>query len=766
MESQSLLDPLSERELEVLRLLAEDKSNREVGEELFISAETVKWYNKQIYSKLDVSSRSEAVQKAHTLGLLERPTELDISTRQDVNLPVYLTSFIGRYNEIEAIKDLLATNRLITLTGPGGAGKTRLGVQAATACADRYQHGVAFVELALIRDVALVPNAIANALGLREGSQDAPVRSIKQYLSKKSFLLIIDNFEHLLEAAVLITDLLKAAPNVHIIVTSREPLNLHGEQVYDVPPLIIPDLSKDYTAADLASLESIVLFVQRAQATDSLFELTRDNAAVVAQICARLDGLPLAIELAAARIRLLKPEQLLKKLEDRFGLLTGGPRDAPQRQQTIRDTLDWSYNLLTEDEQTLFARCAVFFGGRSIEAVEAVCSTGLSVNIFDGLNALLSKSLLYTISDDPRFGMLETIHQYARECLTKSGEESHLKQRHLAYFLAMVETFAPDLRRRNQLKLLKRLELEMPNILTAWQWAMDDSDVESAARLVIALRDYAWYWSHYVEIYRMTRQVMPYYESLPDPIKPAFLIAIGMLSTEDDIGASIDYFEMAADLSRQMGDNYNLAWAQMNVGFCHTVNAESTMPFEEAIACIQEALVLCEQLDDKPGMAMALTVYGESARYKGEYELAREVYERSHEIVQETGEVLRESMLVANLVFIAYHQQQYSEALAYAHEALEKKVKTGGKSISITALALFSGPLCKVGQPELGARLLGASSALLESLGVVHQVGDAFEFEQFAREVEAALDKETFDKEFDSGRLLSFEQAVKLALSI
>ncbi len=436
------MESFSQRELEILALLAEGLTNREIGQKLFISPETVKWYNKQIFGKLGAGSRTQAVTIAREQGFFDEGREETETAAVSVksNLPAPVTTFIGREQQIAEVMDLLDKARLVTLTGPGGTGKTRLSQQVATGVMGRYPGGVTFVPLALVDGPELVPDAVASTLGVIKQADEELVETLGRSLRSKEMLLLLDNYEHVLAAAPLVSKMLAAAPGLSVMVTSREVLRLNGEHEYPVPPLELPDLAPSRTVSDLAASESVALFIQRAQAAQPTFRLTEDNATAVAGICIRLDGLPLAIELAAARIKIFNPQQLLERLESRLNMLTGGSRDLPARQQTLRSAIDWSYQLLNEGEQNLFARLGVFSGGRSIDAIETVCGPGLPLDALDGLESLVNKSLLFQVegpNGEPRFAMLETIHEYTRERLAQSGELPSIRDRHLAYFLAL-----------------------------------------------------------------------------------------------------------------------------------------------------------------------------------------------------------------------------------------------------------------------------------------------------------------------------------------
>ncbi len=496
-DAEPRLEPLKLREIEILRLLAEGLSNREIAQKLFITLETVKWYNKQLYSKLGVGSRTQAVAKAREQRLLDVKTAAPVAAQIQPrhNLAVQLTSFVGREREIVEITQLLQESHLLTLTGPGGTGKTRLGLQVASALLAEYEHWVFFVDLAPISDSDLVLPTVATTLGVREASDEPLLDTLTKYFRPKQLLLVLDNFEHVLAAAPAVGELLAAAPRLRIINTSRETLQIYGEQAYPVPPLGLPDLDSPEPLVVLSQYAAVALFIQRARAAQPDFTLTAENAPAVAEICVRLDGLPLALELAAVRVKLLGPQVLLAQLESRFTTLGSGARDLPARQQTLRGAIGWSYDLLSNAEQLLLARLSVFQGGRTIEAVAAVCSPDLPIDVLDGLGSLLNKSLLRQkegSNAEPRFSMLETIHEYTRERLDNSGLAEATKRRHAHYFADMAEQADVEYRTGRQVFWANKLLAEHDNLRAALNWSLDTDEPELAARLVGGLADF-WY---------------------------------------------------------------------------------------------------------------------------------------------------------------------------------------------------------------------------------------------------------------------------------
>src|SRR5215204_6275239 len=414
------------------------------------------------------------------------------------NLPLQPTPLIGREKEASEVCDLLRGDetRLLTLSGPGGTGKTRLALQAAADLLDDFPDGTFFVPLATLSEAELFLFTVAETLGVRETGEQPLDESLNDYLSERRLLLVLDNFEQVLGAAPTVTEMLAGAPKLKVLATSRAPLGLYGEKEYAVPPLSVPDVRHLPDFKTLSQYEAVRLFIERAKSAKADFEVTDESAPAVAEICVRLDGLPLAIELAAARIKMLPPKAILQRLSSRLKLLTGGARDLPVRQRTLRGAIEWSHTLLGDGEKTLFARMAVFSGGRTLEAVEAVCDAqgDLPVDSFEGVSSLLDKSLLRQEegpNGEPRFVMLETVHEFAREKLGKSAEAEEIKRVHAQYFLALAEEARPELRGPNQLEWLERLEAEHDNMRAALSWALERKEVEVALRLGGAL---GWFW--------------------------------------------------------------------------------------------------------------------------------------------------------------------------------------------------------------------------------------------------------------------------------
>jgi predicted ATPase/DNA-binding CsgD family transcriptional regulator len=765
--SDYLPEPLTEREMDILLLLAEGLTDREIAQKLVIAQGTVKWYNKQIYQKLDVHGRKQAVDRARQAGLLE--SRLDISEYNlehfKHNLPAQLTSFVGREYEIAEVKRLLGTTRLLTLTGPPGTGKTRLGLRVAAEVLNQFDDGIYYVELAPISDPALVASTIAQIFGIRETAGHPLLETLKIYLREKRLLLLIDNFEQVIDAAPLVGELLSAAPSAKALVTSREALRVYGEQEYAVPPLTLPDLEHIEPLYLLAQYEAVELFCQRAGAVKSDFSLTEENVFSVSEICARLDGLPLAIELAAARSKLLSPENIRDRLDSRLLTLTGGARDQPARLQTLRAAVDWSYDLLDPVEKTLFARLAVFQGGRSVEAVEAICGHNLTVDILEGLESLLNKSLLgqeIGLDGEPRFVMLEMIHEYARERLDESGEAEEIQRQHATYFLALVEQAAPELRKAGYIHWSLRLRDEHNNLRTALAWSLSGGDAELGLELAGALRDFWGYGGQSAEGLAWTRRALESATDAPPPVRARALNAAGWLSYEQgENEQGRIYNEQALKLFRKLGDEANTAWALVFLSGQFLALPDR---ITEGLALCKEALALFRSLEDRPGIIFTVNVLGELLRLDGDYERAGRAYEESLTIAREEGDKLRQAVARANLGYVAQHAGDYERAESAILAGLGLLLELENTRYIPQDLAILAGPVAAQGNAEKAARLLGASEALLEKMGLVAQAADQVEIERNEAAVREQLDEAAFEAAWGKGRAMSLEEAVAYAL--
>ncbi|HEY4020247.1 MAG TPA: helix-turn-helix domain-containing protein [Pseudonocardiaceae bacterium] len=517
------------------------------------------------------------------------------------NLVEEATSFIGRVEEIAHILELLERSevRLITLTGPGGSGKTRLALRVAATALDSFPDGVFLVSLGALADPALVASTVSAALGLYEEDKANVVTGLKLHLRDKRTLLVLDSFEHLLDASALLPELLEDCPGLRLMVTSRAVLRLSWERVFAVAPLTVPDPPHTGDPQVSSHYEGVALFAERARSANSKFQVTNDNAAAVAEICYRLDGLPLAIELAAARIRLFPPQALLARLSSRLRVLVGGARDQPTRQQTLRATIDWSYSLLDEAEQKLFIRLAVFAGGCALEAAEAVCAFGDdAMDLLDAIESLVDKSLVWqgraTDHTEPRLRMLETIREYALELLAEADDAETIRRRHADYFVAWAEQAAAELAGPACADWLARLEDERDNLRTALRWACDHGEAKLALRLALALNPFWESRGHLAEGRRWLGELLALDADTTNGSRAQILLVAGNRAFAPDLAHAADFTDEAIALYRQYGDSRGTAEALYQRGVIAFYQAD----YERAVACLEESKALAQDIGD------------------------------------------------------------------------------------------------------------------------------------------------------------------------
>jgi predicted ATPase/class 3 adenylate cyclase len=592
------------------------------------------------------------------------------------NLPEPLTSFIGREADIAEVERLLSTHRLVTLTGPGGTGKTRLALEVARRDLEKFKAGVWLVELAPILDPLLVPRTTALAIDLRDEPRRPVIDMLCDYLREKKMLIILDNCEHLVEACARMADrILHAAPQVHILASSREALGIAGEVTYRVPSLGLPDMQYLSPVESLSKYEAVRLFIDRARSAVSTFSVTNDNAPALAQICHRLDGIPLAIELAAAKVHVLSVEQIAKRLDDRFRLLTGGSRTALERHQTLRAAIDWSYNLLPSAEQTLFRRLAIFLNGWTLEAAESVCTDG-SIHRDDVLNLLeqlINKSLVIAdeMHGETRFHALETMRQYANEKLVESGESDMLRDKHLDCFLNLAEIADPHLRRPEQIEWLKRLEAENENMRAALAWAMDKPSAEPVLRLSGALGIFWDLRSLGLEGAKWLDKALG--KARNENSKAEKAARAKALYRRTVIADELDEFdimkasaESALALCEEVPDFWGIAYSRVWIGN----HAFRSGLFRESRSSLEQSLKEFRRLGDAWGESWALTGLGWALEAAGEIEELREIRQRAVACARVSGDrnrIARALIGMAWLVSFQFHQ--WDEAEMFIREA-------------------------------------------------------------------------------------------------
>jgi predicted ATPase/transcriptional regulator with XRE-family HTH domain len=669
-------------------------------------------------------------------AIAQTPAKLPEPTVAIANaLPLPPTALVGREREVAATASLLLNGqtRLLTLTGPGGVGKTRLAIEVASCVRDAFPDGVAFVELAPLRDPALVLPAIARALDVRDDG--APARSLHERLvaalAGRRLLLTLDNCEHLTAAAIAIADLLADCPTLTVLATSRQPLRLRIERVYEVPPLALPELNRRPPVGELARIPAVDLFVRRAEAARRGFALVEANAAAVAEIAVTLDGLPLALELAAARMKVLSPAALLARLENRLPLLTGGAKDLPARQQTLRATIEWSHDLLSPSEQALFRSLSVFVGGFTIEAAESI-SRGVEESrsrgvvgslldsspsrLLDSLGALVDKSLVQVIDagDDRRFAMLETIREFGLERLAAAGEAPELRRRHVAWCLDLAERAEPELAGPEQGRWLALLEAEHGNLRAALGWAIVRRDAETALRLGGALHRFWNLRGHYAEGRGWLEQALALDGNASAAMRAKALLGTAVMAhyQDDDARATACDAEALA-LFKALGDTAGIAAAHQHLGIVALAQGDYTRAATHGGA----ALTRSRDLGDPRGLGTALNLLGLVAYAQGEHGRAATLLEEAVAVERPLEDRNALAYSLNNRALVALAQGDSRRAAALQEEALALWRRSGNMIVfahSFENLAMIAAARSDYAR---AGRLVGATEALRERIG-------------------------------------------------
>jgi predicted ATPase len=662
----------------------------------------------------------------------------DVPTREAEprrnNLPVQRTAFIGRERESDDLRQLLSRPgiHLVTLTGPGGIGKTRLALQVAGEMADQFPSGVCFVALSAISERGLIASAIAQAVGVREIGNTSLQENLMEYIGALSqpMLLVLDNFEHLVSAAPIVAQMLTAGPKLKVVVTSQAPLHIYGEHEFPVPPLALPDPKSNPPLEVLSRLPAIELFVERAQAVKHQFALTKENAPAVAAICSRLDGLPLAIELAAARIKLLSPSAMLIRLESRLSLLTGGARDLPTRQQTLRNTVEWSYGLLNVAEQTLLRRCSVFTGGCTLEALEAVCDTkgDLGLDVLDAMASLVDKSLAQQVEQadkETRFVMLSAVREYALERLAESNDESATRRAHAAYYLVLAEEGAEDI--AAQPEWLDRYEVEHENFRLAIDYLIKTGDAEWGLRLGAALFRFWETREHFAEgrdaIGRLLALERSASASRPKLRARLLFAGAVMAAAQGDYGSARPMFEQSLETCVELKDNRGVAVALNALA----VNARDRGELTDASLLFERCLAIWKDLGDPADIARALSNLASVMKMQGEFERAISLYDECLTVFHQVGDSAGVAWTLNYLGDVAREKADLVAARSYCEQSLSEFRRlqdSWGIASTLSDLASLS---CDQGNNAEARRLYGESIKLFQGLGHKRGIARALE---------------------------------------
>jgi predicted ATPase/class 3 adenylate cyclase len=732
------------------------------------------------------------------------------------NLPVQLTSFIGRDEEVAEVKQLITTSRLVTLTGSGGCGKTRLSIQTASVLSIDYSDGVRFIDLAPVADPALVSQTLLSIFNLQEDSHRSALVVLSDYLRAKTLLLVLDNCEHLVEACAQVSEaLLQTCPKLRILITSREALGIVGETAYHVPSLNTPDPANLPSIEELGKVDSIRLFVERAATAKPGFTLTQDNATFIAQICYRLDGIPLALELAAARVKVLTPEQIASRLDDRFRLLTGGSRTALPRQQTLRAMMDWSYSLLSDQEQRLFRRLAVFAGGWTLDAAEAICGeVSDEFDVLDLLARLVDKSLIFIDESrgEIRYHRLETIRQYSREKFFETGEVETVRERHLEFFVGFAELVDEKLKGREQLTWQNRMAAEQDNLRAALEWGLS-SDPDSALRIAGAANLFWTAGGYSAEGFRWTERALEQVEKNPPLTGTAFEqrlaararalrgLARLYLSLGDNANAKRAAEESVA-LYRQSQDRRGLSFALVVLAYPleflgERVEAEASLRESNAIARLEgDVYVICRSLNllarvivdlhqdldsakryieeslrlaKEAGLsnqeAQAYSISGIIAMNAGDYVKARAHFIESVRVYGEIGATFNVILEKSNLAHMERQLGNYSSALEYYREtivAFRDIAQMGAVAHQMECIGFIA---LAQDRSERALQLFGAASALRENSGTPMTPDEQNYFDEQLNILREKMAAEQFESVWLQGREMTMEMGIAQALA-
>ena len=640
--------------------------------------------------------------------------------RGPTNLPAQTTTLIDREQELESLRALIDRNgaRLITLTGPGGTGKTRLALECASTLTGRFIDGIFIVWLAPIKYAGLVPSTIASTLGVMEKGGQPVEQTLKDFLRGKQVLLILDNFEQVISAANLVSELLSECPRLKMLVTSRAPLRVRGERELGVLPLALPDISRVSTASGLLEYAAVKMFVERAQSISPNFDLTPENFRAVAEICNRLDGLPLALELAAARIRVLSPQHMLLRLRKRLDLLTGGTVDLPARQQTLRNTIAWSYDLLDDECKKLFLRLSVFPGSFSLLAAERICTlpNGRESNTLDLLSRLLERSLVQNqlVGGELRFVMLETIREFAFDSLATTAELSYLQRSFVEYYLSLLEDASANLRGAEQAALLSQLDHEHHNLQVAIRLSIDNRQPSLSLRLGSAMWMFWYIRGHLTEGRFWLEKVLENSESMRTVPRARSLLGAGALAAlQNDFNVARSALNEAIALSKDLGDEEGVALALIYLG---NIVADQGDP-AKGRQLHEESLALFRRLGNNWGAAIVLNTLGVTARILGDYDRATKLHQQSLELFRTQGDKRYTAIVLIDLGFVLERRGQYERAREIVNQALSFFVELGDR-VGMAASFLLLGSISR------SERNLDASQALLaKSLFISHEMG-------------------------------------------
>ena len=699
----------------------------------------------------EVVSRKETVHDPASTG------------RRTSNLRRNLAPIIGRRGEISAVTHMLRDQdvRLVTLTGIGGTGKTRLSLAVAETMLPEFEDGVFVIELSSITLPELVATTIAQPLGVKDAGGRPVLDILKDHLADKRILLVLDNFEQIVDAAPQISELLAVAEGLKMLVTSRFLLHITAEREFVVPPLSPPDEGVA-SFENLKRNDAVQLFSERAKASDPNFELTEENARTVAEICWRLEGLPLAIELAAARARVLAPAAILAKLESRLRFLTGGARDLPERQRTMQGAIDWSHDLLSDDEKTIFRRLSVFAGGFSIEAAEAVCRSDEPIEVVDTITSLLDKSLLIRVegqAGEHRFSMLEVVREYAGKVLDSIGEAESFARAHAEYFVSLGEKAEPFLQAAQTAEWLDRLEDEHDNLRAAMYWSLNN-DPAMAVRLAVAVRNFWLLHSHLGEGYRWLKAALERGGEPPPELRFKLMNGLGLAARfRGDYQTARKAYADGLAAGQEAGDKQGVALSSRGLGLVAMQQGDAAAAREY----FESGLAISRELDDKFGIAISLSFLGDLARTEKDFERARPLFEESLGLFRDLDNKSAVSDALNNLGAACFGSGEFESARQHFAEAANLALDLGNKMTISYSMDGFAALMLERGDLDRAAQLSGAAEALRESIGYKIEPAEEIFRNAYLEKLRARMDEADYASAARRGHSLSPEIAIALA---
>jgi predicted ATPase/transcriptional regulator with XRE-family HTH domain len=680
-------------------------------------------------------------------------------------LPSPLTPLLGREGDVAQVTELMRQGaRLLTLVGPGGVGKTRLALQVATELRPQFTDGVSFVPLAPLADAGLVLSTVARVMGVHESGSRPLIELLLTAVDGRRLLLMLDSCEHVLAGVVEVSSLLESCPALVVLTTSRAPLRVRGEQEYPVAPLALPAFDQGLTAERATRSPAVRLFVERAQAASPGFALSDENAPAVAAICGRLDGLPLALELAAPRIKLLSPAALLGRLHHTLPLLTGGGRDAPARQQTLHTTIAWSYGLLEEEEQALFRQLSVFASGCTLEAAEAVCATLESGggDVLEGLGSLVDKSLLRAHDQDgnePRFNMLETIREFSTEKLVEQDERGQMRERHARYFLRLAEAGLDPMHALPD-DYFSRLEVDQNNLRAAMDWARENDQAELGLRLVCAHSTFWVIQGHCGEGQQRAEGLL----AIPGPVDPrlrsrALVVAGQMARLRGNLTRALELLGQGLALARETGDSMCIVYACQQLGLAASLAGDQV----RARVLLDESLTRARDADTVHEIAMSTHLLAVLALQEGELDQARTLWDESLALFREVGDLPRTALVLSNLALLAVWQGNLEHGRTLALASLTPAVQVGYAEVTLSLLDFMAAVAVGEGEAAMAARFLGSAEVARGAAGEALEPIERAIQQRTVKTGLAQLGQAGWERAYREGRGLPLEEALARA---